>query len=90
MKNTTVKEKLHRKDTMNRVIKKEGRYILSTKTEPKLFFKGGNFASPETTEDIGSAIFLDGEELINMEYCWDLAWDALFENDYNKIIAVLY
>jgi len=90
MKNTTVKEKLHRKDIMNRVIKKEGRYVLSTKTEPKMFFSGGNFASPETTEDISNALFLDGEELISMEYNWSLAWDALSENDYNKIIAVLY
>ena len=90
MKNTTVKEKLHRRDTMNRVIKKEGRYILSTKTEPKLFFAGGNFASPETTEEISLALFVDGEELINMEYNWSLGWDALSENDYEKIIAVLY
>ena len=90
MKNTTVKQKLQRKDIMNRVIKKEGRYVLSTKTEPKMFFSGGNFASPETTEDVGNALFLDGEELINMEYDWSLGWDALSEKDYEKIISVLY
>ena len=90
MKNTTVKEKLHRKDIMNNRIKQEGRYVLTTKTEPKLFFAGGNFAEPHTSDSPGNAVFVSGSELISMEYDWSLAWDALPEDDYNKILAVLY
>ena len=69
--------KLNRIDIFGKKINPDEFYILTTKTKPRNYYMGGFFSNPRTSINPTDADFIQGKDLLSMEFHWGIAWDAI-------------